>query len=51
MTQKEEIQKLKEELRNAREENRNIMVEILEAQLPTGFHNILNRLLKPEDYR
>ncbi len=46
-----EIQSLKEELRKSKQNNRETMVEILEAQLPAGFHNILNRLLNPEDYQ
>ena len=46
-----DIKKFKEELRKSKQNNRETMVEILEAQLPAGFHNILNRLLNPEDYQ
>ena len=46
-----EVESLKEELRKSKQNNRETMVEILEAQLPAGFHNILNRLLNPEDYQ
>jgi len=46
-----QVESLKEELRKSKQNNRETMVEILEAQLPAGFHNILNRLLNPEDYQ